>query len=171
MDSPVSKSFKQASADFQTFLGRFPEATLPLSLTEEHQADFSRNNEPLTLQEIQDFILPQEPSHDEYTEYVPCLRYPGTRGFYAVIYWKGALLRHEYVLATFDEQGGKIDRKVLSGLRSADGRIIQSVATLEEDWMIHIVEGEGKDDPHSYEALDSRLIQMELLADGRIMLP
>lgn len=157
--------------EFQSFVKKFPEIELPISLTEDHQMAFSRENDPLSLQEIEAFILPQEVDHDEFTEYVPCMSYPETIGFHALVYWKAGLLNHQYVLATFSPDGRLIDRKPLSGLRSVDDRIIQSVATLEKDGMIHIVEGEGSDDPQSYQAVGSRLIQMELLADGRIMLP
>lgn len=158
-------------ARFSDFLKKFPEVELPVTLNQEQQLLFSRRNDPLPLPLIQQYILPHEAEYDEFTEYVPCLRYPATHDFHALIYWKGSLLKHEFILATYDKKGELIDRKHLSGTRSEQEKVVQSIATLEEDWMIHVVEGVGEPDRHSYKARESRLIQMELLADGRIILP
>ncbi len=155
--------------DLKKFLEKFPVIELPFSLTDEHKLEFSQFNDPLTLDELEAYILPHENEHDEFTEYVACIRYPDTKDFHALVYWKAGLLKHEYILASYTLDGRLIDRKPLSGLRSQSDIIVQSVATLETDWMIHIVEGEGSADLHSYEALESRLIQLELLADGRIL--
>jgi hypothetical protein len=171
MSKPEEERKTAPRVRFSDFVEKFPEVELPVTLNEEQQMLFSRRNDPLSDSMIEQYILPHEPEHDEFTEYVPCLSYPATQGFHALVYWKGSLMRHEFILATYSRKGDSIDRKHLSGTRSKDGRIIQSIATLEEDWMIHVVEGIGDTGRHSYQAQESWIIQLELLADGRITLP
>ncbi len=156
--------------NFGHFLEKFPEIELPITLTEESARAFSQTNDPLSAHLIQEFILPLELDEvDELTEYVACVRIPETQGFFAVIYWKAALLNYQYVLATFSKTGDLIDRKVIAGTYSDGEVLVQSVATIEEDWIIYVVSGKKPANATSYDASSSKSFNLELLATGEII--
>lgn len=156
--------------NFGHFLEKFPEISLPITLTEESATAFSRTNEPLSDTLIQEYLLPIEPEEvDELTEFVACVRIPETHEFFAVIYWKAALMNYQYVLATFSKKGELIDRKVIAGTYSDGNTLIQSVATIEEDWIIYVVSGKTSANATSYDASSSKSFNLELLATGEII--
>ena len=159
---------KIKTATFTDFLGLFPVISLPITLSDRQHLEFSRNNTPLTQSMIQQFILPFEEEVDEYTEFVPCFAIPNTEPVHALVYWKADLLRYVYYLITFDKNGQYIDRKPISKTEGSQGAITQSVVTIEEDWMISIVRGK-KTDREAFVPSESRIFQMELLADGKII--
>ena len=101
---------------FRQFLNKFPEITLPITLTEESHLEFSRQNEPLAKEMIEEFIFSIEQSDfDEFTEFIPCVKIPDTHGFHAIVYWRAGLLDYEYTLATFTEKGQFVDKKFIAG--------------------------------------------------------
>ncbi len=156
--------------NFGHFLEKFPEIDLPITLTEESATAFSRENDPLSALLIQKYILPIEPDEvDDLTEFIACLRIPKTDGFFAVIYWKAALMNYQYVLTTFSKKGILIDRKVIAGTYSDGETLIQSVATIEEDWIIYVVSGKKPANATSYDASSSKSFNLELLATGEII--
>ena len=156
--------------EFKDFLQRFPAMELPVTLTDQTVEVFSKNNQPLHPLMIETFILPyQETEPDEFTEFVPCFRIPETHDFQAIIVWKGALMRYEYILMTFDKQGQIMGHAVIGGMMSDGKKIVQSVSTIEKDWMIHIVEGEQSVVRGSYDPKTSRAYQMELLPTGEVV--
>lgn len=156
--------------NFGHFLEKFPEIDLPITLTEESATTFSRTNDPFSTVLIQEYILPIEQEEiDDLTEYVPCIRISKTHGFFAVIYWKAALLSYQYILATFSKNGELIDRKVIAGTYSDGETLVQSVATIEEDWIIYVVSGKKPATATSYDASSSKSFNLELLATGEII--
>ncbi len=156
--------------NFGHFLEIFPEISLPITLTEESATAFSKTNEPLSDALIREYILPIEPEEiDDLTEFVACLRIPQTHGFFAIIYWKAALLNYQYVLATFSKKGELIDRRVIAGTYSDGDTLVQSVATIEEDWIIYVVTGKTSANATSYDASSSKSFNLELLATGEII--
>lgn len=166
----MSESKRPVTVSFQQFLNYFPEIDPPIILTEEAAHVFSSQNEPFHPQSIRQFIAPFHVNEiDELTEFVPCLKVPGTHGFHAVIYWKAGLLNYEFILMTFTEKGDIIDRRVIAGTFSDGRTLTTSVATIEEDWIIHVVTGQSaSDELHAYAASNSKAFNLELLPDGKI---
>ena len=78
-------------------------------------------------------------------------------------------MKYHYVLATFDKQGNTLGSAVIAGTESDGKSILRSVATIDEDWVIHIVEGDQDAHETSYEPSASRAYRMELLATGEII--
>jgi len=170
MNSPKQKQVPQVS--FAQFLDYFPETTLPVTLGEESAHQYSKINEPFHKLAIEQFIYPIEPENtDELTEFVPCFRIPDTHAFHAVVYWRASLMSYQFVLATFTPKGQLIDRRVLAGTLVQNNLMTQSVATIEEDWMIYIISGQSPAHEELYEAARSKAFELELLPDGRIIHP
>jgi len=152
--------------NFKHFLEKFPEIELPITLSDDSAIEFSKNNEPLPAQMIQEFIDDQE---DEFTEYIACLRIPKTLDFHAIIYWKAALLNYQYILATYTKNGKLIDNSVIAGTYSDGKSLTKSVATIEEDWIIYIVSGQTAANASTYDPTTSNAFNLELLATGEII--
>lgn len=161
---------KETKYKFDFFLSRFPELTLPLVLGEEAHREFSKTNEPLSQELILQFIQPFESMpYDELTEWVPCFRIPETHEFYAIVYWRAGLMDYQYILMTYTRSGDLIDQRAIAGTFS-DGKVLtQSVATLDEDWIISIASGQADAQQSDYNASSSRAYQLELLPEGRIV--
>lgn len=166
----MSESKRPVTVSFEQFLKYFPEIDLPIILTEEAAHAFSSQNEPFHPQSIRQFIAPFHLDElDDMTEFVPCFKIPDTHGFHAIIYWKAGLMNYEYILMTFTEKGDIIDRRVIAGTFSDGQLLTTSVATIEEDWIIHVVTGQSASDKlHTYAASDSKAFNLELLPDGTI---
>jgi hypothetical protein len=157
------------SHTFSQFILKFPEASLPLTLTEE-SIHAMQSNDSLTAEMIEQFIGAQEVSdHDALTEYIACFRIPETPDFHAVVLWKAALMTYEYILATFNKKGELISHATIAGLKSDGESVIRSVATIDSDWIIQIVEGDQKLGDPDYDAQSSKAYHMEILATGEII--
>lgn len=161
---------------FKVFLKHFSKETLPITLSDENISYFDLKNRPLSGDVIRQFILQGQPSpeedvaeEDEMTEYIACNIIPDTKNFYAVVYWKGMLLEYDYILATYNKNGVLLSRKVIAGLRSDGQNVRRSVATIDEDWIISIVAGEQVQNEKHYNPLKSKIITMELMANGEII--
>jgi hypothetical protein len=164
------EQMKMMKPTFRQFLERFPEVDLPITLTEESHLEFSRRNPPLPQEMIHEFIHAIEESEfDEFTEFIPCVKLPKTDGFNAIVYWRAGLMNYEYTLATFTEKGQFIEKKVIAGTKIHDGLLVRSVATIEDDWLIYIVLGKSDPNEETFTAIDSRSLNMELLATGEII--
>jgi len=153
---------------FSHFLSKFPVVELPVLLSEESIHDFSNENPPMPSLMIEQYL--SMPEDDEFTEYIPCFKLPDTNNFHAVVYWKAGLMDYQYIMATFSDKGVPIDLKVLSGLTVVDGKIIQSVANIDEEWIITVAIGQVEDEHTVYDAGTSRMTSMELLANGMIIM-
>jgi len=160
-----------STVHFNHFLEKFPTLELPVTLNDEAQHIFSKNNDPLPPIMIQQHILKLEPkAPDEYTEFIPCFSIPETHNFHAIVYWKAGLMTYQYILATFDKKGKPIDKRVIAGLYSDGDKVTQSVATIESDWLIHVASGQvAAKKEQLYDASGSAAFELELLADGRIV--
>lgn len=160
---------KQQSVKFVHFLEKFPEIDMPITLGEETHHHFSRNNDPLPGLMISQYILPLEENLDELTEFVPCFSIKGTDNFHAIVYWRAGLMNYQYILAAFTKKGLLIDKRVIAGTFS-DGKVLtQSVATIDEDWIISIASGQSENESTEYTAASSTAYQLELLPDGKIV--
>ena len=154
---------------FSSFLKYFSKESLPVTLSEENVTYFSSTNPPLPPELIRRFIAQNVAEEDdEYTEYIPCCRIPKTEKMHAIVYWKGGLLSYEYVLATFNSNGVLIDRKIIAGTKSDGKSIIQSIATIDENWIITVVVGQKDESQQLYDPSGSKNMILELTATGEI---
>jgi len=154
------------------FLDYFPEVELPVTMAEDTITTIDSMNEVLQKAMIEHYIIPWETGQDidEYTEFVPCFKLPDTsENYHAVVYWKGGLLKYEYLLVTFDKKEGKlISRKSIAGT-IADGDVLKkSVAQIDEDLIIHIMAGVGHADK-DYNPDNSQAFNMEIMSTGEII--
>ncbi len=155
--------------DFNAFRTYFPEIELPITITEDSTIEFSKFNKPIAQYLIESIIIPIEGADiDEYTEFTPCFQLPSTDDYYALVYWKGGLLLYEYILVTFDKSGNLISRKVISGTRVENEKVIQSVCNIDDDLIIHIIVG-GQEQDAQYDAQSSQAMSMEILTSGDII--
>ncbi|MEL6863606.1 MAG: hypothetical protein AAFP19_04265 [Bacteroidota bacterium] len=160
---------KKQSIAFEHFLEKFPEIELPVTLGADTHHTFSENNEPLPALMIQQFITNIEGEEvDEFTEYIPCFRVPDTPDFHAIVYWKASLLQYEYTLLTFTKKGAIIDKKGIAGTKAKGKVLAQSVATIDDDWIIHIVGGVASTDK-DYDPTSSQMLKLELHPTGQIL--
>jgi hypothetical protein len=160
----------KSKPNLSQFLDFFPPVELPVNLTDESIMVFSKENKAIPVLLQQEFIIKHDHTDsDEFTEYVPCFQIPETENFYAVVYWKAQLLTYEYHLVTFDKNGEFITGKVIGGTITNGNTIIKTVATIDEDWIIHIVSGEDDVRNPNYNPENSKAFTMELLATGDII--
>ena len=158
------------SQSFKEFLDCVSSEKLPITFSDEDIIYFSSHNKTLKEESIRRFLKQTESiDDDEYTEYIPCCKIPDTQDIHAIVYWKGQLMSYEYLLATFDKNGVLLSRKVIAGLKSDGQSIKRSIATIDEDWIIHIMAGEQSAQESLYDADKSRNFTMELMLNGEII--
>ena len=160
---------KEQKVSFSHFVEKFPELELPLTLTAESASHFSSTNDPFPPAMVRQWLLPfdAEPEN-EYMEYVPCFRFMETDGFFALVYWKASLLTYEYVLITFTAKGEFIDKKVIGGTKADGDALVQTVASIDEEWGIYIVGGVSSATTGGFDPSESQSFQLELLPTGYI---
>ncbi len=157
---------KTEKVKFKDFLSKFPSVDLPITLSNDSHHVFSRSNQPLHPLFLQSYItLMEGVIEDDFTEIVPCFSIPDTHEFHAIVYWKASLMDYQYILATFTKKGVPIARKVIGGTYSDGAMIVQSIATIDNDWTIHIVTGRSAVG-EEYDAAKSTAMELELLPDG-----
>ncbi len=155
---------------FTTFLKCFSKEALPVTLSEDSILYFSSNNSPLPQELINRFLLQQSKEEDdEYTEYIACCKIPETDKMHALVYWRGGLLSYEFVLITLDKNGVLLDRKIIAGTKSDGQKIIRSIATIDQDWIIHVVVGQQENENMYYDPSKSKNMTLELMANGEIV--
>ena len=159
---------KVPKPSFSAFLKAFTVQELPVTLTEESISDFERLSDPLAQVLINAFIEPEADEPDAFTEFVPCFKLPDTRDFHAVVYWKGELMKYQYFLTTFDKSGNQISNAVIGGIQSDGKVVVRSVATIDENLIIHVVEGEQPAAEARYVPDQSRAYQMEIKKSGEV---
>lgn len=161
---------KTRNFTFSDFVERFPEVDLPVNLTSESIFAIDKENLPLPEEMILAFLGEIEAhDFDEFTEYIPCFRLKETHQFTAVVYWKAQLLQYQYILATFDQKNEFIKSAVIAGTQTDGDEILQSVAHIDEDWVIQILEGKSKIESEQYDPNQSKSYNMEILATGEII--
>lgn len=155
--------------NFADFVGKFPPIPMPVTLGEDTHHVFSTENKPLPGEMITQFIHPTDPNarDDEFTEYIPCFAIDDTERFIALIWWKAELLNYEYILATFTDKGELIDRRVIAHTRVTNGKVNRAVATIDEDWVVFIAEGDSEDGDY-FDPTSSKTYEVELMVDGTI---
>jgi hypothetical protein len=152
----------------EKILHYFPETELPILVSEDYLPEYEANSDPFPQTFIDEFLLQWEPDADEYTEFIPCFKLPSEEKFDSVIYWKGALLRYDFVLMTFDKKGEIIGKKSIASTIVTDNIIKKSVASIEPDLIINIVAGQTLDG-EEYDPTMSKVFEMEILPTGEII--
>ena len=158
--------------EFEAFLEFFPEVAPPIILSAEEVILYSRENNPLSQSIITEVLLPlhNETELDEYTEYIPCFRLKKENSFVPVIYYKAGLLKNEYHLLMFSENGKIIDHKSIAGTFLKDKEMVTYVAYIDEDNHIQVVIGSDDGDRSHYNPLNSQTIAYDIAPDGKIIL-
>ncbi|MBK7807462.1 MAG: hypothetical protein IPJ51_14320 [Saprospiraceae bacterium] len=146
----------------------FPETELPVLISEDHLSEFEINSDPFPQVFIDEVLLEWEKEADEFTEFIPCFRLPKEEKFNAIVYWKGALLRYDFVLVTLDKNGELINKKSIASTIVNDNVIKKSVASIEPDLIINIIAGQTLDG-EEYDASMSKAFAMEILPTGEII--
>ncbi len=156
------------TARFTEFIEFFPLLELPISLLPDLQ-QISSDNEPVPAFMIDAFILPFEGDEmDQYTEYMPFGRIDGTKGYHALIYWKAGVMRYEFILATYSDEGQPLSHAIIGGLKYEQEGMLHSVAVINEDMSILIAEGMTDDENESFDMNNTSTYQMTIQADGSI---
>jgi hypothetical protein len=162
---------KNQSVSFDNFLTLFPEVELPMVISTDIHIEFSRHNIPIPGVMIDRYL--SSTHDDEFTEYIACFSIPNTKSFHAIVVWRAGLMEYEYHLVTFDKSGNLLDKRVIAGTKS-DGKLLtRSVATIEADWLINIVEGNEivqEDGESTFNPSSSKVVSLEMTLDGDIML-
>lgn len=146
----------------------FPETELPIIVSEDYLSDYETNADPFPQVFIDEVLLEWEKDADEFTEFIPCFRLPKEEKFNAVVYWKGALLRYDFILVTLDKNGELINKKSIASTIVNDNVIKKSVASIEPDLIINIIAGQTLDG-EEYDASMSKAFAMEVLPTGEII--
>jgi len=156
--------------NFNTYLKKFPEITPPVTLTEDSPRAFSSYNESFNALMIAEFLLQSEDSEpDEFTEFIPCLKIPNTKDFYAVVYWKASLMNYQFILVTYNKSGVLVDKAIIAGTSNQDGILVKSVASIDEDWIITIVSGAVEFQQTDYDPKLSKAFSLEIMDGGKII--
>ncbi|NND32102.1 MAG: hypothetical protein HKN76_05875 [Saprospiraceae bacterium] len=146
----------------------FPQVDLPITLTSEIHHIFSKENKPLPEVLIRGFLREDE-NEDEFTEYVACFRLPAMELYQSLVFWKASLMSYEYILATYQPDGLMISSKVIAGTKSNGNSLLKRIATIDEEGLILIAEGEGPLDERRYNADQSHTYQLEITETGDIL--
>lgn len=149
----------------------FPEVELPIVFSDETLAIFNKENRPLPNLIIQTVFEDFEGPLDEFTEYIPCATVNITDEYVAIVYWKGGLLKYEFILVTIDAKAKTptlISRKVIASTMADDKTIKKSVSSIDADMIIHIIAGQNEVN-NEYTADISKTFSMEIQSTGDIM--
>ena len=155
---------------FSQFLKHFPVIELPITLTSDTHHLFSRENIPLSEKMIKTFIqeIDYAPA-TEFTEYIACFQLPENEHYYGIVFWRADLMEYEYILATFDKKGVVIAKKIIAGTKSNGKSLLKRIATIDEDLIILVAEGEGLLEDKLYQAESSKTYHLEILPTGDVM--
>lgn len=146
----------------------FPEMELPIIVSDDYLSEYESNADPFPQVFIDEILLDWEKEADEFTEFIPCFRLPKEEKFNSVVYWKGALLRYDFILVTLDKNGDLINKKSIASTIVNDNVIKKSVASIEPDLIINIIAGQTLDG-EEYDASMSKAFAMEILPSGEII--
>lgn len=152
----------------ERILHYFPETQLPVIISEDHLSEYEHNADTFPQSFIDEVIMTWEKDVDEFTEFIPCFQLPKEEKFNAVVYWKGGLLKYDFVLVTLDKKGDLISRKSIASTVVTDNTIKKSVASIEPDLIINIIAGQTEDGDE-YDATRSKAFAMEILPSGEII--
>jgi hypothetical protein len=154
----------------EDLLSFFPEVELPIEVTDDLVLTADSINKVLPAAIIEEYLVKWEGGEDfdEFTEFVPILRIQDAEDFHALVYWKGGLMKYEYILVTLDKEGNFITRKPVASTISDGITVKKSVSKIDEDMIIHIMAGENAVN-EKYDPSKSQAFNMEILHSGDII--
>jgi hydrogenase maturation factor len=155
--------------DFNDFIKQVPLAEIPLVLSGELQKQLTSLVDPMPVPVIED-LLPWEDVSDDMTEILVVARFEPEEKFQALLFWKAEVLTYSFILVTYNHKGEVIDHKQIAGTVYGGTSVKESVAIIEDDWMIFAAEGSShlhKD--LIFEADSSRKTNFMVERDGRII--
>lgn len=158
--------------ELKTLLGYFPEIDLPITLTDDSLTHINATNDLIpeaVLQEI--FSKYENDLSSEFLEIMPCFRINlKNEKVHAIVYWKGDLLKYEFILLTLTSTGDIIDKKSLCGTIIDGDLIKKSVATIDSEYGIQIIAGAYNSSiSMGYDGNASQSFSMELLPTGEVV--
>jgi hypothetical protein len=158
--------------ELKTLLSYFPDVELPVTLTDDSLTHINATNDLIPealLLEV--FVKYEETIGSEFVEIMPCFKIKMVdEKIHALVYWRGDLLRYEFIILTLNQDGSIIDKKVLCGT-VIDGNIVKkSVANIDPDYGIHIIAGAYNSAiTNTYDGTASQSFSMELLPTGELI--
>lgn len=154
----------------EDLLSFFPEVELPIEITDDLVLAADSINKVLPAPIIEKYLVKWEGGEqfDEFTEFVPILRIREAEEFHALVYWKGGLMKYEYILVTLDKHGDFITRRPIASTMSDGNTVKKSVSKIDEDMIIHIMAGENGVN-EKYDPSKSQAFNMEILHSGDII--
>ncbi|BDS10283.1 hypothetical protein [Aureispira anguillae] len=126
---------------FENFLNFFPMVELPYTITSDTQRLISQKCDPLSATWMFNFVLGKDDVIDEYTEFMPCFSIPGTKDFFAVVFWEAGIEGATYYLTTFSKNGILIDKSKIAGTKYDQDGLYQMVCTISPTWLFSCAEG------------------------------
>lgn len=160
---------KIKAISFASFVEYFPEVELPIIITEESIHNFSKLNTPLPLSAYSFFIQSDSELPDEFTEYIPCLRFNPSEDVVAILLWKGSLLSYDYLMVSYHKKTGKeISRKIIAGTKIIDDTIIKSSAVISVDFEVDILVNSYSSEKQMYPERSEQFV-VEIMSDGTMV--
>ena len=155
---------------FKFFLEKFPEHALPITLRADTYETLGNGIDPLPTLMIEQYLLEEDEEDDGMTEHVACFRLPKHDNYEAVVYWKAGLLTYEYHLKTYTKDGvGVIDSQVIGGTVVIDDKMVESIATIQEDRIICIATGATHVETMEFDTSNNKILYVEIHDDGTII--
>jgi len=169
-------SKNKPKTEFEQFVSLFPEVELPITLSSEYFDIFSKYNKPIPELFIYQFIdddnskIVNNDFDDDLLEdeYIACLKIPELKDFNALVYLRIGILKYEYFLHTFDNNGKLLSKQLIASMTSDGDVIEENVAFIDEDLIILIMEGDTKVDA-DYSPENSKVKSYEINDIGKIL--
>ena len=152
---------------FSEFLSFFPKATLPLTIQHSDHHHFSKSNDPLTEALLQTYVIPNlDFEIDEFTEFLPCLKFESTPGMYHLVLWSARLMHYSFYVMNFNQQGMFLDLADVAGFYTDENKIIQKMAHIDAEGNLFLVEGNLDEIQHEVNPDKTKKWQLKILPDG-----
>jgi len=153
--------------DFSVFLNKFTIVEPTIQLDNDTYNEINAIHEPLPNILVSSFVE-RLGANEDLAEYVPVFRLPDLNNFICLVFWRAGLLQYDYILATYTQEGGRIDQKVIASTIYSEEKTIKSIAKFDEEGMITVVEGVEDSRTGDLIAANSKQFYFEILENGSI---
>jgi hypothetical protein len=154
--------------DFKNYLDRFEAVVLPFTIDESNYRVLNERNEPLP-DIVASMFMTRLGEDEDVAEYVPFFRLEDHDEILVLVLWRAGLLRYDYLICTYDKNGGIIDQAIIASNIYTSESTTKSVARFEEDGLIYSVSATtSNDNPNNYDMSMSKSSIFEVLPDGQI---
>ena len=164
------QSMIESRLTFDQFIDLFIEIELPFHISPETCDVFILENKLLTFDILEEFLPFLVDDYSDIVEFVACMSFQMLNGIWVAVLWKADLLQHDYLLVTFSKTGTYIDHTRICGTDVVDGKVLQSAALVDEDYLIHVITGKNDvaDGDMNYDASSSKVTYISVQDDGYI---